>query len=184
MTTLVRERCLTKSKVAQDLSFQILGADNHELMSLLEQYILENIQPIYGDQSGFLHKVREGKDRTCEFLLYRDNPVAFVIYKNAPSNEFAEFGVENGLELKTTVLLQKNSKTTGIFLRHLLGRVARRAVEMNADCFFGTISAKKQDVLRVMCRFGGNIVQTFNGIYLENVDEHLICHPNPLDLYI
>jgi hypothetical protein len=175
-----------KERIESLLRFEVLSKKNSNLFELLQRYILEINPPIYGNQitEDFLKKIKEGKDRTCEFLVYRDVPVGVIIYKNKPNDEFADLGIKNGLELKTLLLLKKNFKTSGIFLRHLLSRAATKALELKASCVFGTVSSKKGEVLRIMLRLGFVIIKTFNSKYVKNINEHLICQRNPTELLI
>jgi hypothetical protein len=172
-------------KMQGNIEFKNLHLQDFQSVKILEDYISENIKPLYGNTAaGFLEKVKAGKDRTCEFLYYNDKPVGLIIYKYQLSDEFIEFGIKNGFELKSVFLIDKNRKTTGMFLYRLMCKAAQKAVEANATCIFGTVSAKKQDVLKLMIKLGFNVVQTFKGKYMDDVDEYLICHPNPHYLLI
>ncbi len=179
---------LTELKKAHQSNFQVrfqpLQKGSPQLFDLLKTNFAEKIAPLYGDQTEIIKKTTDGHDRSCEFLFYQDKPSGVIIYKNDPSDEFIEFGAGNAIELKTILLIQKNTKTAGIFLKHLLTRVANQAVQTEAECIFGTVSSKKPEVLRVLCKLGFNVVTCFHGKYIEGVDEYLICHPSPYDLLI
>ncbi len=90
--------------------------------------------------------------------------------------------VKDGVEIKTIFLVDQNKKTAGLMLRYLLNQAANLAIEIRASCLFGTVSAKKPEVLKVMLKLGFQIATTFQGKYLENTDEYLIYHPRPYDL--
>lgn len=165
-----------------ELHFKTLQKKDKKYFQLLENYFRENIQPVYGDQSQILEKIKTGKDRTCEFLTFCERPVGVLIYKNQLSEEFSNFGIKDGLELKTVFLLERKTKTSGLFLCSLLSRAAQMVLQKEGECIFGTVSSKKLEVLKVMCKLGFNIVETFKGKYIEDVDEYLICHRNPFYL--
>jgi hypothetical protein len=166
-------------KIQGNIEFKNLHLRDLQSVKILEDYISENIQPLYGNTAaGFLEKVKSGKDRACEFLYYNNEPVGLIIYKYQLSDEFIEFGIKSGFELKSVFLIDKNKKTAGVFLYRLMHKAAQRAVEANATCIFGTVSAKKQNVLKLMIKLGFKIVQTFKGKYIDDVDEYLICHSN------
>jgi hypothetical protein len=162
-----------------ELQFKTLQKKDKRAFQFLEKYFLEYIQPVYGNQSQILQKIKNGKDRTCEFLIFCGRPVGVLIYKNQLSEEFSKLGIEGGFELKTVFLLERKTKTSGLFLKSLLGRAAQLALQREGKCIFGTVSSKKLEVLKVMCKLGFSIVETFEGKYIENVDEYLICHKNP-----
>ncbi len=164
--------------------FKTLSKNDQELILILEEYFSEKIEPLYGNQSEFIRKIKEGKDRVCEFIFYGQKVCGIVIYKNHTSDEFADFGLKNSLEIKTIFLIDQKAKTAGLFLRYLLSRVAQYAIKINATSLFGTISAKKPEVLRVMRRLGFNAVATFKDKYLKNTDEYLMCHPFPYNLLL
>lgn len=170
--------------IEDQIIFKTLRRRDKKLLNLLEGYFLEIIQPLYGDQSEFLKKIKEGKDRICEFLIYSEKAAGVAIYKNHTSNEFIDFGIENAIEIKTVFLFEKNKKTAGLFLRHLLSRPAQMAIDIDATCLFGTVSSKKPEILRMMCKLGFKIIETFQGKYIKGIDEYLICHPRPEDLLI
>lgn len=177
----------SKKQVNKLLLFQFkpLQKKDTKEFQLLNEYCHKNILPIYGDQAKiFLERVKAGKDRTCEFLVCCGRLVGLLIYKNQLSNEFNNFGIQNGFELKTTFLIEQKVKTSGLFLRLLMGRAAQMALQKNSSCIFGTVSAKKPEVLKVMHKLGFTIIHTFKNKYIENVDEYLICHKSPIDLII
>jgi hypothetical protein len=75
-------------------------------------FFKEVLEPIYGSQEKALRKIREGEDRIC--LLATEstgNPVGVLQYKTELSNEFADLGIQNSLELKTLFVInaQENS---------------------------------------------------------------------------
>jgi hypothetical protein len=159
------------------LEFKRLRKDDHQSLKLIEDFILSQIQPLYGD-TGFLNKVKEGKDRTTEILFYETRPVGMIIYKHALCDEYASFGIEKAFELKTISLFEKKQKTAGLFLRLLMGRLAQQAEKSHSSSIVATVSSKKPEVLRAMLKIGFNVMGTFKDKYLIDVDEFLICHRN------
>lgn len=176
MTTMLSSLAQVKKEEARSFYFERLGKNSDRLIRLLEEYFKENIQPLYGDQRAFLDKIKEGKDRTCEFLFCNNKPVGVLIYKNQLSDEFAESGILQGLELKTVFLLEKRKKTAGLFLYYLLSHAANLTLDKQGICMFGTVSSQKPDVLKVMCKMGFKIIEMFKDKYIKGVDEYLICH--------
>jgi hypothetical protein len=168
----------TDGNNCMQLRFRKLRKTDRKYWKLIEDFFIDQIQPLYGDQTKFLNKIREGIDRTTEILFCETRPVGIIVYKCQLSDEYASLGIEKALELKTICLFEKKYKTAGLFLRFLMGRTAEHARKIHASSIVGTISSRKPDVLRVMQKFGFDVMQTFKDKYLSNADEFLMCHRN------
>ena len=178
MTTQILVGPETKSSASQ-IFIKTLESSDESYFNLVEEVFLEKIQPIYGKQQQALNKIKNGNDRICDFIVSNDKPAGLIVYKKELSDELNDFGIRKGIEIKTIFLIEPKIKTAGQFIKLLLSRPATHLKKLNGLCIFGTISALKPDVLRVMCKLGFEPVKIFHDKYIVGVDEYLVCHPFP-----
>lgn len=62
------------------------------------------IEPLYGDQSAAISKIKSQKDRKCDLLLLKGEPIGLVVYKKSLQSEF---GLTHAFELKTLLIFDK-----------------------------------------------------------------------------
>lgn len=168
-------------------SFKVLGIDSFDY-ELVKSQILKVLLPLYGDQSSAIRKVEERDDRICE--LYYENGIirGLIIYKKYLSNEYAEYGIVEGFEEKTTLPIYENETGRRRSLRFtimlkLLNRAAKQAIGMNAQTFFGTVSGEKNGTLKLLFRLGFEEVAKFQDKFKLGVTEYLVVHKNVSKLY-
>lgn len=174
--------------VAMKEYFKFLDVDGFDY-PLVKQQLLKSLSPLYGDQSSAIQKLEKNKDRICE--LYYENEVirGLIIFKNHLSNEYAEYGIVNGFEEKTTLPIifedEVNRRRSLRFttMLKLLNRASDHAIAMNAQSFFGTVSGEKNGTLRLLFRLGFEEVAKFHNKFKSGVTEHLIVHKNIGMLY-
>lgn len=165
------------------ISFVMLQPDNREMVQFVLNHIKENIGPNYPNLiEASLEKIRNMQDRACELMFLGTTLAGFIIYKTATSNEFADYGIQNGFELKTVCTNEKLQKSLGLIGAELFSQAGKRAIEMGATCIFGTISSNKPKVLKFTLNRGFKIKATFEKKYLQTADEFLVCHENPAEL--
>ncbi|MEH0002311.1 MAG: GNAT family N-acetyltransferase [Holosporaceae bacterium] len=70
----------------------------------VNKFFNERIQALYGDQTKALKKIAEGIDRTCLVLVKERCPLGLLLYKDNPTDEFAQYHVKKSLEIKTLAL--------------------------------------------------------------------------------
>jgi hypothetical protein len=169
--------------------FKILSPQDSEFEVSMKA--LRNVlDPIYGENviSQLVHKLVHNNDRVCEIYYENSIPKGLIIFKNFLSNEYADWGVKNGYEQKTTLPMIPEDRTTRLAMRkkimeRLLHRAANNALQMNAECFFGTVNEVKGGTLKLLFRLGFELVHTFKDKFHPGVDEYLIVHKNINKLY-
>lgn len=169
-------------------NFKVLGIDSFDY-ALVKHQLLKALSPLYGDQSLAIQKVEERNDRTCE--LYYENGIVrgLIIYKKHLSNEYAEYGIVDGFEEKTTLPIIFENETSRrrslrfSIMQKLLHRAAEHAITMNAQAFFGTVSGEKNGTLRLLFRLGFDEIAKFHDKFKLGVTEHLVVHKNVRKLY-
>ncbi len=169
-------------------SFKVLGIDSQDY-SLVKQQLLKALSPLYGDQSSAIQKVEERNDRICELYYVNEIVRGLIIFRNYLSNEYAEYGIFNGFEEKTTLPIISESEINRrrslrfSIMQKLLHRAAEHAIGMNAQSFFGTVSGEKNGTLRLLFRLGFEEVAKFPDKFKIGVTEHLVVHKNITKLY-
>ncbi|HVX00645.1 MAG TPA: hypothetical protein VHA52_09475 [Candidatus Babeliaceae bacterium] len=124
------------------------------------------IAPVYGDQEKAIEKIKSGEDRTCEVMLNFANPLGVLVYKNKLQSEY---GLSQGLELKTLFLLNPTKNSGNGFGSCLFKRVEVVAQEMGAKLIYCTASSKVDTSIRCAIKNGYEIIQTLE----ENEDQTL-----------
>lgn len=97
-------------------SFAVVGK-GHSLWPAAVRTFQKRIAPIYGDQKKALRQIEaDSSDRTLEVLHLNQPPDdgvrqiqaeidGVLLYKNAPTDEYRQYGLANSLEVKTLCLL-------------------------------------------------------------------------------
>jgi hypothetical protein len=173
----------------EEYYFKVLSPDQPEF-DYSVKVLTENLDPIYGVNSTAraLDKMINKRDRTCEVYYEKDIPRGMIIFKNELSNEYSEYGIVNGYEEKTTLPIIPEDRTIRLAMRkkvmeRLLNRAAFNAINMKADCFFGTVAEEKGGTLKLLIRLGFEVAHTFKDKFKPGVDEYLLVHKNIDKLY-
>lgn len=129
------------------------------------------LEPIYGNQKAAIRKIESDKDRYCELMFKGNNPLGILIYKRELQ---CEYGLRDGLELKTLFLLapEKNSgKGFGSLLYKRIEEVARN---MKTDIIFCTASEKSQKSMKCALKNGFQIIRFLNDLNSKNQEYLLV----------
>jgi len=165
--TYIEHGALTKEKLvypAQVSFFPVDGASSS--FKVVEYGFKKLIAPVYGDQSEALKKIQKAKDRNCELMYHFKNPLGVIVYKNRLQNEY---GLRQGLELKTLFLLNPEKNSGHGFGSYLFKRIETIAKEMNADLIYCTASSKVENSINCALKNGYKIDRV-----LERDDSHIL----------
>ena len=92
--------------------FHPVGGQHLEKMNVVTEIFNRILVPLYGSQDKALQQIRESADRKC-FLLYEDEiPAGVLVFKTVLTNEFAEFGIKNSIEIKS-LFVDQSAKIPG-----------------------------------------------------------------------
>jgi L-amino acid N-acyltransferase YncA len=139
-----------------------------------EKIFRQVLEPLYGDQTKALRQIHQNQDREGYLYLMDHEPVGILVYKTKGSNEFANLGVENSLEIKTLFVINSEKNSGKGIGSDLLKRVENKAREELFPSVHVTVSETKKDSLHFFSKKGFQIVQTWDGKYVENTKEHLL----------
>ncbi|MCI0381628.1 MAG: hypothetical protein L0207_01040 [Chlamydiae bacterium] len=114
------------------------------------------IEPIYGDQSESLAKIKRGKDRICELMFSYENPVGLVVYKNKLQNEY---GLDRAMELKTLFLFNPEKNSGKGFGSSLFQRIDEIAEEKGAKIVYCTASSKVENSIKCALKNGFKVTK-------------------------
>ena len=129
------------------------------------------LKPLYGSQTSALKKLFTGRDRKGRLACINDSPCGLIVYKLQPTDEYADVGVSNSLEIKSLFLIDAE-KHSG---KGLLQYVTQKANATKANTLHVTVSELVPESLRFFYRNGFRLVRDFPGKYIENVTEHLLA---------
>lgn len=155
--------------------FYKVGGRLQERMPVLSEIFNRVLQPLYGSQGKALGQIKRSEDRTC-FLLYDgNNPVGVLQFKNAPTDEFAEFGVTNSIEIKSLFVNQSQSNSGRGLGSMLIGKLFEEVRKLPPHGgIHVTVSEDKQESLLFFQKKGFRIVHTWDGRYHKGKKEHLL----------
>lgn len=135
--------------------------------------IFKNVlEPLYGDQTSALNKIKQGEDRIC-LLAQNDQgePVGVLQYKTILSNEY---GLDNSLEIKSLFVVEPGSNSGKGIGSALLDTAIKAAQAFKTHSIHLTVSETKIDSLNFFNKKGFKIIETFPGPYKKNVNEYLL----------
>ncbi|CAL7964398.1 putative hydrolases of HD superfamily [Gammaproteobacteria bacterium] len=141
--------------------------NNPGLFTLVERVFREKIEPLYGDQSAAIEKIKSGVDRDCEIMFIDGQPKGLLVYKTKLQNEY---GLEDAFELKNMSLFDHiNDKGLGELL---LERAERNAKKVGARYAYGTV-CNNNKLVEFMKKHGWVVTQST--LSSDNlVDVHVI----------
>ena len=159
--------------------FHHVGGPDLDLMPILEEIFNRILTPLYGPQEKALRQIREATDRTA-FLLYEgEYPVGVLVFKTVLSNEFATFGIQDSIEVKS-LFVDNSGTNSGRGLGSALVNKLKEEVEKLALGEKGihvTVSEEKQDSLAFFKKKGFQIAHEWKGRYTDGVVEYLLHCP-------
>lgn len=150
-----------------------------ELKSSFKRFV----EPIYGNQENFLEKIRKGKDRKCKLLIHNNVVEGVLVYKIKNSDEFQSFGVRNALEIKTLMLINNNTKFSGLMVSALYREAALAAIERKSSCILATVSSGLKSAYNIAKKLGFKRIKCIKYKNITSSQELLICHSDPFSLF-
>ena len=162
--------------------YQVGGVEHPEKMSVVTEIFNRILTPLYGSQDKALQQIRESKDRKC-FLLYENEmPAGVLVFKTILSNEFAEFGLRNSIEVKS-LFVDQSQQNSGRGLGSALIDKLKEEVEHLSVPFEGihvTVSETKEDSLMFFKKKGFIVAHAWKGRYITDVTEYLLSCPRSI----
>jgi GNAT superfamily N-acetyltransferase len=159
--------------------FHPVGGQHLERMHILAEIFHRILVPLYGSQDKALQQIRESTDRKC-FLLYEDEmPAGVLVFKTVLTNEFAEIGIKNSIEIKS-LFVDQSAQNSGRGLGSALVEKLKDEVEqlgIDYNSIHVTVSEAKGESLTFFTKKGFQVVYTWVGRYLKGVKEHLLSCP-------
>lgn len=152
---------------------------------ILQDVFNKILTPLYGSQDSAIEKILNASDRDS-FVAYNENndPIGLLVYKNQPTEEFAEYGAFNSLEIKTLFLIdaEKNSgKGYGSMLYNQLESVGYKG---GYDFIHVTVSEDKPESIAFFKKKGFKIAAEFIGKYIEGKTEYLLVKDLDFNPYL
>ncbi len=130
--------------------FYPVGGKNYEKMDRISELFKKNVEPLYGSQVDALRKMSETVDRKC-FLLSDDSTTnaGVLIFKTSLSNEFAEYGIKNSLEIPSFFVDHPDQKSRKELRSFLLDKLNDEAklLELNQDGIHVAINEADEESL-------------------------------------
>lgn len=137
--------------------------------------------PLYGPQDDALAKIALGQDRVAYLLYEGENAVAVLVFKTILSNEFADKGALNSVEIKS-LFVDHSAENSGrglgsALINYLFQEV--HALGLKQDGIHVTVSETKKDSLAFFQKKGFQIIYEMQGEYIDGVTEYLLYMPTP-----
>lgn len=136
------------------LSVKTLHQEEDPLFKVVEEQFRTVIEPLYGDQTEALNKIRTARDRICKIIEMDGEPLGILVFKKATTNEFKTNGIINSIEIKTLFVIdaKKNSRR-GIGSK-MVELVEDYAMEQRANYIHVTVCSKKPESLKFFNKKG------------------------------
>lgn len=165
-----------------DRTFYQVGGEYPEKMDVLTEIFNRILEPLYGPQDKAIQQIRESKDRKCFLLYENDLPAGVIAFKTGVSDEFADLGVKNSIEVKS-LFVDQSAQNSGRGLGSALVDKLKREVELLGiayDSIHVTVSETKPESLMFFQKKGFVISHAWKDRYLKGVTEYLLCCPRIL----
>jgi N-acetylglutamate synthase-like GNAT family acetyltransferase len=153
--------------------------ENSSSFQVVKEIFENMIEPVYGDISATLEKIKQCKDRRCEFMVSEENGqyIGLIIYKKTPTNEFAKLGIRNSLEIKTLLVIDPKRNSGKGLGTALLKRVEAVATQLHASSMHVTVSELRPDALEFFKKKQFKICSVWKDKYQKGVSEYLLSKP-------
>jgi|GEM_PF-689708 len=159
--------------------FYPVGGKYIQRMDILSEIFQRILTPLYGSQDKAIEQINVSKDRKCYLLYEGDIPSGILVYKTDPSNEFAEYGVKNSIEIKSLFVdhsLKNSGRGLGSNLvDKLKDKVAKLRLQPNG--IHVTVSETKEESLSFFRKKGFEIAHAWENRYIKSVTEYLLFCP-------
>lgn len=143
------------NRLTEQIQFVKISVDSTYLVAV-ERCFSDIVTPIYGNQQEALKKIKDGKDRACEIMLANDSPRGFIVYKSSLQDEY---GIHNGFELKTLLLLDPFNDSRNGWGSQLFRRVDDIAYRKKANIIYCTASSRLESSIKCAQKNGYGIAQ-------------------------
>lgn len=160
-------------------SFYRVGGDYLEKMDVISEIFHRILTPLYGSQDKAITQIRESSDRRCFLMCENEMPAGVLMFKTVLSNEFAEFGIQNSIEIKSLFVdnaAQNSGKGLGSALVDKLKEEVAN-LRLNETGIHVTVSETKTDSLLFFKKKGFTITHAWKDRYLPGVTEYLLFCP-------
>lgn len=163
-------------------AFYQVGGDHLEKMDVIQEIFQRILTPLYGCQDKAIGQIRESSDRVC-YLLYEGNvPAGVLVFKKVLSNEFAEYGITNSIEIKS-LFVDNSIKNSGRGLGSALVDKLKEEVaklDLNHNGIHVTVSETKKESLCFFRKKGFDISHQWKDKYISGVTEYLLFCPSKI----
>lgn len=156
--------------------FHLVSKDTPNYMRDLTKIFNEILVPLYGPQEKALSQISLSTDRTC-YLLYEGRvPVGVIVFKTVISNEFANFGITDSIEIKSLFVVASGENSGRGIGSLLLDKIASEVEKLRIKCnsLHVTVSEDKTESLNFFRKKGFSIMHTWDGRYFQGKKEHLL----------
>ncbi len=166
----------------QNRAFYQVGGEHLEKMDVLIEIFKRVLEPLYGSQAKAIEQIRESRDRKCFLLYENDVPAGVIAFKTSVSDEFANLGVKNSIEVKS-LFVDQSAQNSGRGLGSALVDKLKREVDLLGiayDSIHVTVSETKPESLMFFQKKGFTISHAWKDRYKNGVTEFLLCCPRKL----
>ncbi len=160
-------------------TFHHVGGDDLDKMDVITEIFHRILTPLYGPQEKALSQIREGRDRTAYLLYECSRAVGVLVFKTVLSNEFAEFGVQDSIEVKSLFVdhsVHNSGRGLGSSLVDKLKREVNR-LGLGHKGIHVTVSENKQESLMFFRKKGFEVVHEWKDRYVKGTTEYLLSCP-------
>lgn len=161
---------------------QVDGRDL-EKMAIVEEIFNRVLTPLYGDQMKAINQIRESVDRKCYLLFDNDLPAGVLVFKTVLSNEFAEFGITDSIEIKSLFVHNAEQNSGRGLGSNLINKLMEEVSDLalNHKGIHVTVSETKEDSMAFFQKKGFKIAHAWKDRYVQNVTEYLLSCPAKID---
>lgn len=159
--------------------FHQVGGEHLERMGVIAEIFNRILTPLYGPQDKAIRQIEQSLDRKC-FLLYEgETPAGVLVFKTVLSNEFADYGITDSIEIKS-LFVDQSAQNSGRGLGSaLVDKVKSEVAKLGLGHkgIHVTVSETKQESLMFFKKKGFEIAHAWEGRYIEGVTEYLLSCP-------
>ncbi len=177
MSTAIASICMDFQPAGK--AFYEVGGAYPERMEVVSEIFHRILTPLYGSQEKAIGQIRDSSDRKCFLLYEKDFPVGVLAFKTVLSDEFAEFGVSDSIEVKS-LFVDQSAQNSGRGLGSALVDKLKEEVHKLALGHKGihvTVSETKEESLLFFKGKGFKIAFAWKDKYIVGVTEYLLHYP-------
>lgn len=162
--------------------YEVSGKVNSEKLPVVAEIFNRILTPLYGSQEKALRQIGESLDRRCYLLYEGETASGVLVFKTVLSNEFAEFGIKDSIEIKSLFVDNSNENSGKGLGSDLVKKITEEAEKLNIghSGLHVTVSETKTDSLTFFKKKGFAVAHEWKDLYIKGTTEFLLACPRAI----